>query len=79
MATIEDHRERLLEERRWQALHELSLAALKWWRSRRPTIWKEEQHLAFPDASCTTPEEKELSEACAKVTRLGRQIQKERR
>ena len=74
MATIEEHRERQLDDQRWQALHELSLAALEWWRNKRPTVYREEQHLLNPEINCTDEPEKKLARACAKMTRRARAL-----
>lgn len=52
---------------------ELRLAAIRWWKQRRPVEWTHRQHLANPTVNTTTPSEQRLARAVAKfVTRFAK-------
>ena len=43
-------------------------AAIKWWKSKRPVVFNEKQHLENPGINCTGSEnEKRLAEAVGKL------------
>lgn len=46
-------------------LQNLELAAIMWWRSHRPVIWTEAQHLETPMINCPNDGDKALAMAVA--------------
>lgn len=50
--------------------HEVIEAAIRWWYTKRPLNFTEEQHLLRPTAKVTTPAERELCEAVAHHIRM---------
>ena len=41
-------------------------ASIRWWESKRPVGWSEDQHLAEPTVDCASPAEQALARAVAR-------------
>lgn len=45
------------------------LAALHWWKMRRPSAWSLAEHMAKPTVNCATPSEQRLATEVARMVK----------